>query len=190
MKENILIVGFSSLPGGGKDYVADFICRKYGFVKVSPGDIIREKLATMKKGKINREEQQKLQAVLRKKYGKDYVMELCLKKIKSMKSSRAAIAGIRFPADIAFFKKSKGIKFYNMFIHAPTRIRFERTMERKRADAPLSFKDFTNGDKKEKEIFNLDKTEKLSDFKFDNRENDSLELEEKINKIMKKILSE
>ena len=76
MKTDSLVIGLSALPGGGKDYVADILSENYGFYKISPGDIIREKLSKMKKGKISREEQQKLQNILRKKYGKDYVMEL------------------------------------------------------------------------------------------------------------------
>jgi len=188
VKSKILVVGFSSLPGGGKDYIADIICERYGFYKVSPGDIIREKMSKMKKGKISREDQQKLQASLRKRYGKDYVMELCLKKIKSMHTNKAAIAGIRFPADIKFFKRGKDISFYNIFVYAPTRLRFERTLERKRIDAPISYNDFINGDKNEKNIFHLDETEKISDFKLNNGENDSKKLYVRIDKILKKIM--
>jgi Adenylate kinase. len=67
VKKDVLIIGLSSLPGGGKDYIADILTEKYGFYKISPGDIIREKLSKMKKGKISREEQQKLQGILRGK---------------------------------------------------------------------------------------------------------------------------
>ena len=189
MKGKILAVGFSSLPGGGKDYIADIISEKYGFFKISPGDIIREKLAKMRKGKISREEQQKLQAELRKKYGDNYVMELCLKKIKSLKKDRIAIAGIRFPADIKFFKNQKTVEFYNIFVYAPTKIRFERTLERKRIDAPSSYRNFVEGDKKEKSIFNLEETERLSDFKIRNDKNNSKDLEKKIQGIIEKINS-
>ncbi len=188
MKGKILIAGFSSLPGGGKDYIADIICKKYGFQKISPGDIIREKLAKMKKGKISREEQQRLQEDLRKKYGNNYVMELCLKKIKKSGKKRFAIAGIRFPADILFFKEKSTLDFYNIFVYAPSRVRFKRTVERNRIDAPSSYRDFLNGDKNEKRIFQLDKTEKLSDFKLYNGENDSKKLDMRIDRIMQKVI--
>ncbi|MCL4398850.1 MAG: AAA family ATPase [Candidatus Parvarchaeota archaeon] len=188
MKKDVLIIGLSSLPGGGKDYIADILTKKYGFYKISPGDIIREKLSRMKKGKISREEQQKLQDILRKRYGKDYVMELCLKRIKSIKKDRIAIAGIRFPNDIRFFKRQKDIRFYNIFVYAPVKIRFKRTMDRKRIDAPASYKEFLKGDRNERKIFNLKETEKLSDFKLENSENESVELEKKIKNIIEKTM--
>lgn len=188
MKKDVLIIGLSSLPGGGKDYIADILTKKYGFYKISPGDIIREKLSRMKKGKISREEQQKLQDILRKRYGKDYVMELCLKRIKSIKKDRIAIAGIRFPNDIRFFKRQKDIRFYNIFVYAPVKIRFKRTMDRKRIDAPASYKEFLKGDRNERKIFNLKETEKLSDFKLENSENESAELEKKIKNIIEKTM--
>ena len=55
MKNDIIIIGLTALPGGGKDYIGDFISKEYHFFKISPGDIIREKLAKMRNGKINRE---------------------------------------------------------------------------------------------------------------------------------------
>jgi dephospho-CoA kinase len=188
VKTDSLVIGLSALPGGGKDYVADILSENYGFYKISPGDIIREKLSKMKKGKISREEQQKLQNILRKKYGKDYVMELCLKRIKKLKKDKVAISGIRFPNDIKFFKKQKGIRFYNIFIHAPVKVRFERTMTRKRIDAPGSYREFLDGDRNEKRIFNLNETEKNSDFKLENGKNNSIELKKMIKKIIQKTM--
>ena len=188
MKNDIIIIGLTALPGGGKDYIGDFISKEYHFFKISPGDIIREKLAKMRSGKINREQQQKLQSILRKKYGENYVMELCLKRIKKEKADKAVISGIRFPNDIKFFKKQKGIKFFNIFIYAPIKVRFQRTLDRKRADVPPSYKDFIKDDKREKEIFHLDMTEKLSDFKLKNGENNSRELYKKIEILMKKVI--
>ncbi len=188
MKTDILVIGLSALPGGGKDYVADILSENYGFYKISPGDIIREKLARMKKGKISREEQQKLQAILRKRYGKDYVMELCLKQVKKMNKNRVAISGIRFPNDIKFFKRQKGIRFYNIFIRAPVKVRFERTIERRRIDAPDSYREFLEGDRNEKRIFSLDETKKLSDFKLENSKNSSEELNKRIKRIIEKTI--
>ncbi len=187
MKRTVIIIGLSSLPGGGKDYIADILTAKYGFYKVSPGDIIREKISRMKKGKITREEQQKLQGILRKRYGKDYVMELCLKKMRSTEKDRFAVAGIRFPGDVKFFKRQKNIRFYNIFVYAPVKIRFKRTMDRKRIDAPSSYDEFTAGDKNEERIFNLKETKRISDFRLDNGEDDSKELEKKIDRILGKI---
>jgi hypothetical protein len=115
-------------------------------------------------------------------------MELCMKRIKSVKKDRIAIAGIRFPNDIKFFKRQKGVRFYNIFVYAPVMVRFKRTMDRKRIDAPSSYKEFLNGDRNERKIFNLKETEKLSDFRLENSENESAELNEKIKRIIEKTM--
>ena len=187
VKHDMLVIGLSSLPGGGKDYIADMLAENHGFYKISPGDIIRAKLISMKKGRMTREEQQELQDRLRKKYGRNYVMELCLKKIKASGKNRIAIAGIRFPEDVEFYKNKKGIRFYNVFVYAPAKVRFKRAVDRKRVDAPESYAAFLRSDKKEKDIFRLDATEKISDFRLDNRENNSRKLELEIERLMKEI---
>ena len=67
------------------------------------------------------------------------------------------------------------------------KIRFKRTMNRKRIDAPSSYDEFTAGDRNEERIFNLKETKRISDFKLDNGEDDSEELEKKIDRILDKI---
>lgn len=112
-----------------------------------------------------------------------------MRRIKNIKKDKIAIAGIRFPGDILFFKKQKGVNFYNIFVYAPVKVRFKRTMDRKRIDAPASYREFLNGDKNEIKIFNLKETEKLSDFKLENSENESVKLKNKIKNIIEKIIN-
>ena len=61
-------------------------------------------------------------------------------------------------------------------------------MDRKRVDAPSSFREFLNGDRNERKIFNLKETEKLSDFMLENSKNSSEELNKRIKRIIEKIL--
>ena len=85
-RDKTVVIGLSSLPGGGKDYVADILVEDYGFYKVSPGDITRELLKRASKSvTMTREIQEQLTKDLIKKYGQNYLMELCYKKIRKSK---------------------------------------------------------------------------------------------------------
>jgi dephospho-CoA kinase len=157
-----MIVGLSSLPGGGKDFIADILVNDYGFYKVSPGDIIRKYMKKYGDG-ITREKQQDIQKDLRKKYGNDYIMELCYQRILHSGKRKIAIPGIRLPTDITFYKERFGDNFTNVFIHAPKKLRFDRMVNRKREDAPKTYSEFLKHDARETRMFNIDLTMRMSD---------------------------
>ncbi len=161
-KSQTLIVGLSSLPGGGKDFIADILIKDYKFYKVSPGELVR---GFMKKyGKeITREKQQNIQKQLRKKYGNNYIMELCHMKISRSGKRKIVIPGIRLPTDITFYKKRFDGNFINIFIYAPKKLRYKRLVNRKREDAPENYADFIRHDARETDMFDLDTTKKMSD---------------------------
>lgn len=187
MKSKIkMIIGLTSLPGGGKDFVGDILSEKYGFFKVTPGDIIRE--ITKKEGynEITRDIQIKIQRKYRKKYGKDYVMKLTLKRIESAGKEYIAIAGIRLPEDYLFFKRKFKERFQNIFILTDRRIRYKRIIARKREDTPKSYREFIKQDREEIKEFQLDKTKRLSEFKITNNDGRKA-LEKQIDGVLKKL---
>ncbi len=187
MNKDLFIIGLSALPAGGKDFIGDILHKKFGFYKISPGDIVRE-ITKKELGskKISREDQQKIQEKYRRKYGKNYIMELCYKKILKRKVKRAVISGIRFPNDIKFFKSKLGDKFINIFVYAPRKLRYQRTIERKREDMPKSYTEFVKQDKLEEKIFHLKQTKELSDFIIYN-DKSAEETEKQLDKILKTI---
>ena len=188
MIKNTLVIGLTSLPSGGKDYTADILSRKYGFYKVSPGEILRSKMKAAGIKSFDRKAQEKLQNQLRKKYGKYYIMELCYRRILRSKRRRIVIPGIRFPFDITFYKKRFDGNFINIAIDAPARLRYEREVKRNREDAPKTYAQFIRNDAAERKTFNLEKTMKLSDFRVRNHINDSKYFERDIEKVISHFL--
>ncbi|MDP8012973.1 MAG: AAA family ATPase [Nanoarchaeota archaeon] len=180
-----LAIGFSSLPGGGKDFVGDLLVQKYGFYKISPGDIIRS--LTKKHGKpVTREEETRIQKRYKEKYGKEYVMLLTYKAAIKSGKKYIAISGIRYPSDYRFFKERLGNRFVNIFVKADKKVRFRRIIERAREDAPKSYREFLREDREEIRTFNLNETERLSEFTISNNDGKK-ELEKQITKIMNKL---
>ncbi|MCL4399484.1 hypothetical protein M1293_03215 [Candidatus Parvarchaeota archaeon] len=186
MKKKLFVVGLTSLPGGGKDFVADILVSDYGFYKASPGEIIRKRLKKEHRGVLTREMQQKMQEKWRRVHGSDYIMELCYSFALRHGKKKVVIPGIRFPRDIAFYKRRLDGNFINIFITADPKIRFQRIMARKREDSPASYRDFIRHDSRETKIFNLMKTRTLSDLDIDNSKNGSGNLRKRIRSIMGK----
>ncbi len=182
-KRRVFVVGVSAFIGGGKDYIADILVDKYGFYKVSPGDITRE---IMKRAgaKITREAQEKLTKGYIEKYGKDFVMELCYKKIISSKKDKIVVPGIRYPNDAMFYKKKLDGDFVNIFVDAPRKIRYKRLISRKREDVPDSYSDFLKQDTAQQERYDLKSTRKISDFRLNNGRNESKKLIKSLEKIL------
>lgn len=164
---NLFIIGLSSLPGGGKDYIADTLVDRYRFRKISPGDIIR-RLLKKKNLPMTREAEQRIQAEYRRKYGDDFLMERIYEEALRSGSTRIVISGIRPSADIKFFKKKLGGNFKNIFIICAAKTRYNRLKKRGRRDVPKSAADFMKQDAAERRLFHLDETRRLSDFRLRN----------------------
>lgn len=181
--ERRIVIGVSAYIGGGKDYVADILVSKYGFYKVSPGDITRDILR--KAGtNITRDEQEKLTKRYIDKYGQDYVMALCYKKLLSSKRARIVIPGIRYPSDIRFYKEKLDGNFVNIFVSAPRKLRYERMLSRKREDTPKSYSEFMKQDASQQKRYDLKTTKKLSDHRINNNVNNSRGLIKKLEEIL------
>ncbi len=183
-RRDYVVIGLSSLPGGGKDYIADLLVKDYGFYKVSPGDTVREILKKFGSN-ITREVQQQIQDRLRKKYGDDYIMELCYKKITKSNKRKIVIPGIRRPGDVTFYREKFGDSFLNIFVYASQKLRYRRLMSRRREDSPSSYAEFLRQDKREMEIFNLDKTKRTSDVILSNNDNTHRKLRADLEDILK-----
>jgi dephospho-CoA kinase len=182
--DKMVVLGLSSLPGGGKDYVADLLSKEYGFYKITPGDIVREILK--KKGlPITRENEQNIPIEYRKKYGEDFLMKMVYKRAKESGRKLIAVSGIRTPGDLKFFRMKLDGNFKDISIVCTAKIRYSRIKERKREDAPHSFSEFLKQDKAERKLFKLDETEKLSDFKLRNEGNEK-QLRRDLNRILDK----
>ncbi len=182
-----IVIGISAYPGGGKDFVADMLVKKYKFYKVVPGDIIRD-LMKRQKIPINRENETNFAAKLRKKHGSEYIMQLCYEHAKEEGKNKIVIAGVRTLGDLRFFRKNKYIFFKNIFVEAPAKLRYQRIIKRGRQDAPSSFKEFLKQDKLEDKTFGISKVKEASDYVIINRAKEKTE--KTVEKLMEKILKE
>ncbi len=178
-----MIIGLSSLPGGGKDFVADLLVKEHHFYKVSPGDIIRDLLKRHNKN-ITREAQQDIQADLRKEYGDDYIMELCYRRILKSGKEKIVIPGIRLPSDVLFYRNKFDGDFINIFIRSSRKIRYARLVKRKRVDSPKSYAEFLRHDAREIKMFDLNKTRRMSDIEIINNSTETF-LKSELRKIVR-----
>ena len=183
-----IIIGLTSLPGGGKDFIADLLVKDFGFYKVSPGDITRELLRKHLGEKFSREDQENLSAKLRAKYGQAYIMELCYAEIKKSKKNRIVIPGIRQPKDVQFYKEREDGNFKNIYIDASENVRYERMITRNRVDVPVSFEEFKKQDRYQEEHYKISQTRKMSDFEVKNNIDSEEQLKQTLEEILPKLL--
>jgi dephospho-CoA kinase len=143
-----MILGIVGMPGSGKTEIASLF-KKKSFKILEMGEIVRAMMK--KKGlEINNVSLRKFASEIRKKYGKKFVAEETVKKIKKISKSNKniIIVGIRSPDEIVFFKKNFN-KIIIIAVSAPKKIRFERMVSRNRIDDPESIKDFEYRERKE-----------------------------------------
>lgn len=186
-RDKTVVIGLSSLPGGGKDYVADILVEDYGFYKISPGDITRELLKQASKSvTMTREIQEQLTKDLIKKYGQNYLMELCYKKIRKSKKGRIVIPGLRYASDVDFYRERFDGSFTNIFIYASKKTRYSRLASRNRGDMPSSYAEFNKQDEAQEKRYRLQKTKDISDYKMYNDHKNKRQIRSELEKILEK----
>ena len=186
-----MIIGITSLIGGGKEEATKRISEKLGIPSCSHSDFLRNELK--KQGKeITRKSLQDLGNELRAKYGNDYIT---LQLIESNKDKKSYIAeSIRNPDEVNALKKFAD--FILIAVIADQRLRFERVMTRQREEGAKTFEEFKKVDEREHNDLSLGGMRileciKMADFIIYN--NGSLEelyaqLDELIEQIKKKCL--
>jgi len=177
-----LIIALAADISAGKDTVARYLSRKYGFEKHTLSDVLRAE-ARAKKLKPTRENLYKLAKTLRKKEGRHALVKHIIKKFKKQK---IVIAGIREPDELKFLRKTFPGKVKLIYLTADPEIRFERIKKRGRTGDPKTFKEFLQQEKKEQKRFNFKTLTRFANYKIVN--NGSIkELQAKIDSILKKI---
>lgn len=174
-------LGIMGKMGSGKGFAAKYLVKKYGYTIISMGNIVRA-VARKEKMKPTRENLEKLQ----KKYsknGKDFVIEKVIEKSNSMKGP-IILDGIRKPNQAKFAKDK--LKAVLIDVDASPDIRFERMKKRRRANFPNSFEKFREIEKKEENVFHINKALKMADFKINNNDG-AKRLYRDVNRIIKRI---
>lgn len=149
-----MIIVITGLPGSGKGEVAKILKRK-GYKIVEMGDQVRER---MKKDGIESsgDNIRKFSIKMRKKYGKDIVARMAVRKIAQYAKSgkNIAIVGVRDVPEIKYLRKALK-KLYIVGIVAPIGIRFTRLRGRGRTDDPRSLRKFSERERMEKKGYGV-----------------------------------
>ena len=143
-----LFFGITGKPGSGKTIAAKCL-EKHGFRKVSMGDIIRKhvELAGLPPTSKNCNS---FVSKVRKEKGVNIIAKLTWEEIKELNSD-VVIDGIRAPIEVATFSDSNP-DFLLISIKTSAKNRFERLVERGRADAPKTVEEFELRDEIEMDL--------------------------------------
>lgn len=143
-----MIIGLSGTLSSGKDILAEHLQTKYGLLRVSTGDIVRE-IASTQRGSIERPVLYAVANELRHSYGGGVLVERALDRYQNSIRTYAGvvITGIRSIAEAKAVKEKGGTI---VFIDAPVEVRYARMQARKRdGEARISLEAFKEREKKE-----------------------------------------
>jgi dCMP deaminase len=131
-----MIVGVTGFFCAGKDTLADLL-RAKGFAHVSLSDILRGELA--KRGReVTVPNLTEVGNELRRLQGPGVLAERAL--ARTDYGRNWVITSIRHPAEVAVLRRR--IDFVLVFVDAPQRVRFERSLARARLGDPRTFEEF------------------------------------------------
>lgn len=137
----MLVLGLTGKRACGKNMLAEYLRDRYGFrILDNTKDVLAPILR--KQGKpITRKNLTSLAMGLRKRGGDDILTKRLCKNIKGRKN--LLISNIRFPAEVAYLRRSFSDSFKLIAIEAGPKIRYERARKRGvKGEKFLSFKEF------------------------------------------------
>jgi len=181
--KNQIFLGLIGPIASGKGFAGKHLEKKYSFKRIVMGDLIRA-IARKKHVKPFRDNLRKFQKEYTKKYGRDYFINLAIKKAKESGKKRIAIDGIRYPEQAKVAKENGAVII--LFTATPE-IRFKREKERGRTGAPKTFQQFQKQEAKEWKMFHFKKTIEYADYVINN-DGTEQELYKNVDSVMKKIL--
>jgi dephospho-CoA kinase len=163
---NNQLIGISGTFASGKDTVAEFLVKDFGFTHVSTGDMVR-KVAQEKYGSIERPVLAKTATELRYENGAGALVTEALKEQRPL-----VVTGIRSLGEAKALKEAGGTL---LFVDAPIKVRYERVMSRSRDnETALTLDEFRANEEKElyagpnDEDFNIRGIGKMADVNVEN----------------------
>ncbi|MCA6070396.1 MAG: AAA family ATPase [Endomicrobium sp.] len=181
-----MIIGLTGSYCSGKDTIAEYISKKYGYKHFSLSDVIRD---VMKEEGIEpvRENLIVFGTKLRGKNGNGVLAKKVLEKINL--DGKYCITSIRHSDEVKALQERKDFVLVN--IDAPQDVRFERMQNRKRPGDPQTLEKFIELEKIESQTEGsgqqLRKTANMADITFINDSNDITTLEVAIDDLLKSI---
>src|SRR5215813_11398873 len=156
-----MLLGLTGRNAAGKGEVAEYL-RQKSFYYYSLSDVIRDEIRSRGE-EPTRERLIIVGNELRQKYGSNVLAERTLAKIEDDK--HYIIDSIRNPAEVEAFRAAKHFKLIR--VEAPTDIRFQRILNRRRENDPRTLEEFIALENREAEgddtSQNLVKVELMAD---------------------------
>ena len=176
------IIAVTGLIGSGKNELADYIAKKYGFFVFDYADTLRDML----KEKGIEPTRENLQNY-RVSHGNAFLANTVVKKIERSNHDKILLTPIRRPEDYEIPKKVFGANIVMVLVAADEKTRFQRLKKRGSPRDPTTLEEFRRQDKREIEIFNFEKTFTYATHTIEN--NGTLEdMQKKTDAVMRKIL--
>jgi len=186
------IIGVTGTIGSGKNTVKHLIRRKFNCYHVALSAVIRGEIEK-KRGNFNRITLQDMGNEMRQKYGTHILALLAIEYLPRDKEM-IIIDGIRNPGEVEYLKKKFGSDFALIAVDAPLEIRFDRIRGRGDPKDPQTIEEFIELDKRDKGQGEPAHGQQVAaciadaDYKIENNGTPE-QLEQKINEVMKKIIS-
>ncbi|MDO8537555.1 MAG: hypothetical protein Q7S21_01600 [archaeon] len=172
----IILTGFAR---AGKDTIANFLCKEFGFKKVVHSDLITVELRK-RHMKVSKPNMAVLGDILRKEKGMDAIAQLVWAFTKKKKYKKVVLVGARSWEEILYYKKRiNGMKL--IAINAPIDLRFKRRPNKK-----MNLKDFKKRDRVDIKNKGMDKVIARADFVLTNS-GKLMDLKQKTRELMYKV---
>jgi dephospho-CoA kinase len=138
------IVVLAGMPGSGKEEFV-LVARSLGYEIVRMGDVVRAE-ATGRGVQNSDRGVGGFANTERQAHGNDIWARRCLHRLKGR---RTIVDGSRSLDELEVFRKEFGDSVELVAIHAPQRQRYQRLLDRGREDAPGSWEEFLERDRRE-----------------------------------------
>jgi len=163
----LFVLGITGKRGSGKDTIAHYLSKKYGFrVLTFTDDVLGPMLKSMDK-KVTRENLIELGMDMRKTFGGNsaLVPTLCE---RIGREGLWVVSGVRFPEEVRYFRYNFGDNFKLVSVECTSKKRFERLKRRgTKGEKGMSYQKFMEIEKKPTEI-HIERTMKMAKFVLNN----------------------
>jgi dCMP deaminase len=138
-----MIIGVTGFFCSGKDTLAEILADK-GFAHISLSDMIRDELRNRKQ-KVSITSLTKVGNKLRREKGQGILAERALEQIDF--SRNWVVTSIRHPLEVEVLRSRPD--FLMVFVDAPQKVRFERSLARARKGDPLTLDEFISAEEQQ-----------------------------------------
>ncbi|MFH1126545.1 MAG: AAA family ATPase [archaeon] len=118
------VIGICGLARSGKDTVADYIERKYGYRKFVLSDVLRDELISSGK-EVTKKNMAELGNELRSEKGNDVVARMLYERCSDY--GKVTVVGFRSPEEVDFFEKLTD-SFFLVEVRASKSLRVDRAV--------------------------------------------------------------